>query len=68
MTEETFYEYPGEEEENDTPESIGCWIVGIVTLVVFGILVIIGLFLPPFNLGERIFRDSYAILDAQNNA
>lgn len=69
MTEETYYEYPGEKEEHtESSHGMGCWIVGTITMLIVGVLVVIGLFLPPFNLGERIFRNSYAMLNAQNNA
>ena len=46
----------------------GCWVTGIVTLLVAAVLVGVGLFLPPVNLYDRLFGVQYAMLDAQTNA
>lgn len=46
----------------------GCWLSAAVTLFVVMVLVIIGLFLPPINLYDRLFGESYVALDATNNA
>ena len=47
---------------------IGCWITGILTLLVVSALVVIGLLLPPFNLANRLFGPQYAEITAANNA
>lgn len=46
----------------------GCFVVAIVTALVVSGLVIVGLFLPPINLYDRLFGTPYAILSAENNA
>ena len=46
----------------------GCWIPALLTLFVVGVLVVIGLFLPPVNLWDRLFGVQYAMLDADANA
>ena len=42
----------------------GCWITGLVTLLVVAILVGVGLFLPPINLAERLFGPDYTPISA----
>lgn len=46
----------------------GCWITGLVTLIVAGALVAVGLFLPPFNLADRLRGATYAMLSPDANA
>ncbi|HLU08510.1 MAG TPA: hypothetical protein VK003_02510 [Oceanobacillus sp.] len=46
----------------------GCWIAGVLTLLIAGILVGVGLFLPPVSLYDRIFGPQYALLNADQNA
>lgn len=46
----------------------GCWIAGVITLMIAGVLVGIGLFLPPVNLYDRLFGPQYALLTADQNA
>jgi hypothetical protein len=46
----------------------GCWIAGVMSLLVALLLVGVGLFLPPVNLYDRLFGTQYAMLDATNNA
>ena len=46
----------------------GCWVTGIVTLLVAAVLVGVGLFLPPVNLYDRLFGVQYAMLDSETNA
>lgn len=46
----------------------GCWIAGIVTLVIVAALVGVGLFLPPVSLYDRLFGPQYAPLNAEQNA
>ena len=48
--------------------SAGCWVGAFFTLIVVFGLVIFAVFLPPFNLYDRIFEQSYTILDSNNNA
>lgn len=45
----------------------GCWLVAALTLFIVLVLVIIGLFLPPISLYDRLFSEQFAMLDAQNN-
>lgn len=40
----------------------GCWVGALVTLVIVALLVGAGLFLPPFNLYDRIFGESFVTL------
>lgn len=47
---------------------VGCWIPLLLTGFVVGVLVIVGLFLPPVNLWNRLFGTSYAMLSAEANA
>lgn len=47
---------------------VGCWIMGLLTAFMATALIVAGLFLPPVSLGDRLFGESYALLDAQNNA
>ncbi len=46
----------------------GCWLPALLTLFVVAILVVVGLFLPPFNLYDRLFGVQYAMLSADANA
>jgi hypothetical protein len=46
----------------------GCWLPALLTLVLVAALVVVGLFLPPINLYNRLFGTEYAILTAENNA
>ena len=46
----------------------GCWLPAILTLLVVVALVVVGLFLPPINLWNRLFGVQYAMLDASANA
>jgi spore germination protein YaaH len=47
---------------------VGCWLPALVTLFLVAVLVIVGLFLPPINLYDRLFGKEFAVLNAQNNA
>ncbi len=47
---------------------LGCWITGILTLLVVSALVVVGLLLPPFNLADRLFGPQYAMLSPESNA
>jgi hypothetical protein len=44
---------------------LGCALVGLVILTVI-VLIGVGLFLPPFSLGERLFGTPYIALNAQS--
>src|SRR5262245_10167820 len=46
----------------------GCWAPALLTMFVVAVLVIVGLFLPPFNLYDRLFGVQYAMLSAEANA
>jgi hypothetical protein len=47
---------------------LGCWLTGIVTMLVVVALVVVGLLLPPFNLADRLFGPQYAMLSPEANA
>ncbi|MFW5772336.1 MAG: hypothetical protein ACOCZH_03350, partial [Phototrophicaceae bacterium] len=69
--EQPFYAYPGRHTPPPPPRrrgGIGCCIIGLMTAFMATALIVAGLFLPPVSLGDRLFGDSYALLDAQNNA
>lgn len=58
-----YYKYPGKTQP-PTERGGGCWLIGFLTLLIASALVVAGLFLPPFNLGERLFEDDeFAIFD-----
>ncbi|MEQ8672179.1 MAG: hypothetical protein RLP44_21245 [Aggregatilineales bacterium] len=64
-----YYSYPGRvQPPQKRGGGAGCWLVGLITLMLVIGLVVVGLFLPPFNLGERILGSDFAMLDATNNA
>lgn len=46
----------------------GCWLPALITLFLVGVLVVVGLFLPPIDLYNRLFGVQYAMLNAENNA
>lgn len=46
----------------------GCWIVGTLTAFVVFVLVIVGLFLPPISLYERLFGAQYVPLTAAGDS
>ena len=52
--------------------SMGCWLTAIVSIFTAMVLAILSLFLPPFNLYERLFTEQYTQLavagDAINSA
>lgn len=47
---------------------IGCWIPALLTGFVVFVLIIVGLFLPPIDLWNRLFGPQYAVLSADANA
>jgi spore germination protein YaaH len=46
----------------------GCWMPALLTLFVVGVLVVVGLFLPPVDLWNKLFGIQYATLSAEANA
>lgn len=46
----------------------GCWLPALLTSFVVFVLVIVGLFLPPVDLWNRLFGTQYAMLSADANA
>ena len=44
----------------------GCWLTAFTSLFVAMILVMVGLFLPPLNLYDRLFNEQYNMLNADN--
>ncbi len=45
---------------------VGCWLVAFASIVMAGLLLIIGLLLPPFNLPDRLFALQYTALSPSN--
>ncbi|MDX2076163.1 MAG: hypothetical protein SFZ02_07015 [bacterium] len=66
-----FYNYPGKKSP-PPPEKrwnrAGCFLMSLLTVFLVSVLVIIGLFLPPISLGDRLFGTRYVQLDSTNNA
>ncbi len=46
----------------------GCWLTAFVSLFVALLLVTVGLFLPPFDLYNRLFTEPFATLSVQGDA
>jgi hypothetical protein len=70
-TSQPYYQYPGPRPPHQPPpkrSNIGCWLVGLMTMMAAAALVVVGLLLPPFNLADRLFGTQYAMLDASSNA
>ncbi len=44
----------------------GCWLTAIISLFVATMLVMVGLFLPPFSLYDRLFGEQYELLSVEN--
>ncbi len=62
---------PPEEITNPEPArrgGCGCWVTVLTTLVVFVALVVVGLFLPPINLYQRLFAGNFVTLTGSANA
>jgi spore germination protein YaaH len=59
-------EYPAQPQQ---PENggCGCWITGLITLVIALCLIAVGLFLPPVNLYERLTSPAYTTLAQAGN-
>lgn len=49
-------------EEHAPPNRLGCWLTALTTLATVAVLVGVALFLPPFNLRERLSALNYAPL------
>lgn len=43
----------------------GCWLVGFLTLGIVAALVVVGLFLPPVNLADRLFGPAFTPFSAE---
>ena len=43
----------------------GCWLIGIISVFVAMVLVVVALFLPPFNLYNVLVGDQYTVITAQ---
>ncbi|NWG15360.1 MAG: hypothetical protein HXY41_01875 [Chloroflexi bacterium] len=58
--------------EEETPPArrggCGCWLPALITLFLVGALVVVGLFLPPIDLYNRLFGVQYTMLSAESNA
>lgn len=61
-------EYPANYPPPEQSGGAGCWLTAIVTLMLVMILVIVGLFLPPFNIYDRLFSEQYSTLNSEYNA
>lgn len=70
-TQATFYAYPGKKEQPPSEKRwnrAGCLLMSLLTTFLVSVLVIIGLFLPPISLGDRLFGTRYVELNSTNNA
>ncbi|MCU0512364.1 MAG: hypothetical protein MUE40_07315 [Anaerolineae bacterium] len=54
--------YPGTPPTHRKQNGSGCWLIGLITVVTVLLLVLVGLFLPPFDLYNRLFGISYVRL------
>ncbi len=54
----TYTQYEGQPARS----GVGCWLTMVITLFIAGVLVLVGLFLPPFSLYDRLFGVQYATL------
>jgi spore germination protein YaaH len=57
--------------KNELPQqsnNAGCWLMAIISIFVAMMLVIVALFLPPFNLYSVLTGDQYTVLSAQGEA
>ncbi|KXK53423.1 MAG: hypothetical protein UZ13_00810 [Chloroflexi bacterium OLB13] len=50
------------------PNTLGCIVIAVTALVIAAGLIVVGLFLPPFNLAESLFGPEFVMFDGQNNA
>jgi hypothetical protein len=50
------------------PNTLGCVLTLLAALICAGVLIGVGLFLPPVNLYDRLFGTPYVLLDSTNNA
>jgi hypothetical protein len=70
-TQATFYAYPGKKSPPPPDRrwnKTGCFLMSLLTGFLVTVLVIIGLFLPPISLGDRLFGTRFIQLDGVNNA
>lgn len=68
VPEDTHPVHTVEYEEQPRGRGCGCWIPAILTLLLAVVLIVVGLFLPPVNLYNRLFGVQYTTLNAQTNA
>lgn len=54
--------YPPQQRKNS---GAGCWLTAIVSVFVATILVLVGVFLPPLSLYDRLFGEQYDMLTAE---
>ncbi|MDZ4672041.1 MAG: hypothetical protein SH821_14310 [Phototrophicales bacterium] len=70
-TQAPFYNYPGKKSPPPLQKrwnKAGCFLMSILTAFMVTVLVVIGLFVPPISLGDRLFGTRYVQLDSINNA
>mgnify|MGYP001194497907 CR=1 FL=1 len=70
-TQATFYAYPGKKSPPPSEKrwnKTGCLLMSLLTTFLVSVMVVIGLFLPPISLGDRLFGTRYVELDGTNNA
>lgn len=65
---EAFQRVPPTEPPPNQRGGCGCWIPALLTLFVVAVLVVVGLFLPPVDLWNRLFGTPFAVLSAEANA
>ncbi len=54
--------------ERERRGGCGCWIPALVAMLLTIVLIVVGLFLPPINLYNKLFGTQYTTLSAQANA
>ncbi len=59
-------QYPNNPQKNGN--SAGCWLIGIISAFIAMVLVIVALFLPPFNLYTTLVGSPYTVLQAEGEA
>jgi hypothetical protein len=67
-----YYSYEESQQRQQQPPSskggCGCWVVGLVTGFIVASLIIVGLLLPPINLIDKLFGETYTVFSDKGNA
>lgn len=65
---DAYEDYPPPMRTRRSGSGCGCWVVGLLTLIVAGALGAVALLLPPFSLYDRLLGPQYVQLSADDNA